>query len=407
MDILNLKYLNYILILIIILIWIQIYTVESSELRLSPSFPPENIGDETRDWRNMVTGNKTSGSDATDINSVSYSSDGKFLNATIWFTDMDALKNFNENKSNHSKFIYGILIDGDANSNTGFLGMEYFTEYRYSDDSSSWERSFCKLSMTGKKACKNNIIDFNDFFHLKEDNIDMFIDLKDIFYPLEYRIFFYSICEDKSRLGEAALDAIRYVYIPPPEFEIDISPDNAKIKVGKKQTFEVEVSTVTNLTPNITLSITEYPTDEIEEIYFEHPILKMHPKLKSAKTDLGIKVKADANERINSSLIVEGNLVFPTEYYRSPPSLKTQHPVKIPVESKNETIYSDKILLTIEEEKPVGEKIIGWLNILSNPLATIGAAATLISAILGLNIWKKRREKNQSEQKGGSKEGNP
>jgi hypothetical protein len=406
MDILKLKYSNYILILILILILRQIYTVEGSEFPLSPLFPPENIGDETKDWRNMVTGNKTSGSDSTDINSVSYSSDGKFLNATVWFTDMLELKNFNENKTNPSKFIYGILIDRDANNNTGFLGMEYFTEYRYSGDSSSWERSFCKLSMTGKKACKNDIIDFKDFFHLKEDNIDMFVDLKDIFYPLEYRIFFYSISGDKLRLEESALDAIRYVYIPPPEFEIDISPDNTKIKVGKKQTFEVEVSTVTNLTPNITLSITEYPTDEIEEIYFENPILKMHPKLKSAKTDLGIKVKPDANERINSSLIVEGNLVFPTEYYRSPPSLKTLHPVKIPVESKSETIYSDKILLTIEEEKPLGEKIIGWVTSLSNPLAAIGAAVTLISGILGLNIWKKRRAMNQSEQKGESKEGN-
>jgi len=391
MCILKLEFLACVLIFIIFLILNQVYPVESNESSpLSPIFPPENIGDETRDWRNMITGNETLGSNSTDINSVSYSSDGRFLNATIWFTDFLELRNFNENKTKPSKFIYGILIDRDANNKTGYLGMEYFTKYRYSNDSSAWERSFCKLAMTGKKACESNRIDFNDFFHLKEDNIDMFIDLKEIFYPTEYRIFFYSISEDKLRLGEPTLDAIRYVYIPPPEFQINISPDNVKIKVGQKQAFEVHVSTVTNLTPNVTLSIIEYPFDEIEEINFEDSKLRMHPKMKSAKTDLIVKVRPDAKQRINSSIVVEGNLVFPTEYYTSPPSVKSQHPIKIAVESKNETIYSDKILLTVEEEKPVGEKIMESFGYLSNSLGALAAAVTLISGILGLAIWKKK-----------------
>ena len=344
----KLKYVYYILTLIALTIILKgSFAYDSNEFTVSPRFAPIDIEDTLKDWNNIITGNNTIASNSSDIEAIRYSSDGRFLNATIWFKDMPELENSIVNKTQFHQFKYGILLDSDANNKSGSQGMEYLTEYRHKGD--SWERVFCKLSITGKLACGNNITsNVEKFFHPKEDNIDMFIDLKDAFYPQKYRIFFYSIGDDKQNPSNKleALDIIRSVYIPPPEFKISVSPNNFKIYSGEPERLEVEVSTVTSLTPTINLGITEFPLG-IEKPEFENNSIIINPKSKSAKTELTVTAKSDAQPRTNASIVIEGNIVFPTEYYETAPSLKALKPIKIPIQSINETIYSNKNLIDI------------------------------------------------------------
>lgn len=388
----KLKYVYYMLTLITLtIIFKGSFAYDSNEFTDSPRFAPIDIEDTLKDWNNIITGNNTVGSNSSDIEAIRYSSDGRFLNATIWFKDMPELENSIVNKTQFHQFKYGILLDSDANNKTGSQGMEYLTEYRHTGD--SWERVFCKLSITGKLACGNNITsNVEKFFHPKEDNIDMFIDLKDAFYPQKYRIFFYSIGDDKQNPTNKleALDIIRSVYIPPPEFKISVSPNNFKIYSGELERLEVEVSTVTSLTPTINLGVTEFPLG-IEKPEFENNSIIINPKSKSAKTELTVTAKSDAQPRTNASIVIEGNIIFPTEYYETAPSVKAQKPIKIPIQSINETIYSNKILLDIEKSKPLVDIIIDAINKLANPIVgVIATAITIISGILGLNIWKKK-----------------
>jgi hypothetical protein len=387
----KLKYIHYVFTLaLLIIIFKGTFSYESNEFNVSPWFAPIDIEDQIKDWSSVITGNNTVASNSSDIEAIRYSSDGRFLNATIWFKDMPELENSIVNKTPSPKIKYGILLDSDANNKTGSQGMEYLTEYRYKGD--SWERVFCKLSITGKLACGNNITyNVEKFFHPNEDNIDMFIDLKDAFYPQKYRIFFYSISDDKQNPGNIleALDIIRSVYIPPPEFKINVSPNNFKIHSGEEQRLEVEVTTVTTLTPTIKLGVTEYPLG-IEKLEFDSKSLTINPKSKNAKTELTVTARSDAQPRTNASIVIEGNIVFPTEYYETPPSVKAHKPIKIPIQSINETIYSNKILIDIEKSKPVEEIMLDSVNKLANPIVGIIATAiTIISGILGL-IWKKK-----------------
>jgi hypothetical protein len=388
----KLKYVYYFLTLITLtLIFKGSFAYDPNEFTVSPRFAPIDIEDTLKDWNNIITGNNTTASNSSDIEAIRYSSDGRFLNATIWFKDMPELENSIVNKTQFHQFKYGILLDSDANNKTGSQGMEYLTEYRHTGD--SWERVFCKLSITGKLACGNNITsNVEKFFHPKEDNIDMFIDLKDAFYPQKYRIFFYSIGDDKQNPSNKleALDIIRSVYIPPPEFKISVSPNNFKIYSGEPERLEVEVSTVTSLTPTINLGITEFPLG-IEKPEFQNNSITINPKSKSAKTELTVTAKSDAQPRTNASIVIEGNIVFPTEYYETAPSVKAHKPIKIPIQSINETIYSNKILIDIEKSKPPVEIILDAINKLANPIVgVIATAITIISGILGLNIWKKK-----------------
>ena len=143
----NLKYVDYVLSLVILIIIFKgSFAYGSNEFNVSPWFAPIDIEDQIRDWNSIITGNTAVASNSSDIEAIRYSSDGRFLNATIWFKDMPELENSIVNKTQSPKIKYGILIDSDADNKTGSQGMEYLTEYRYKED--SWERVFCKLSIT-------------------------------------------------------------------------------------------------------------------------------------------------------------------------------------------------------------------------------------------------------------------
>jgi hypothetical protein len=61
------------------------YTAIKVFAALSPSFGQQEISNPRYHWTNMQTGKETgTGPEYTNIHSVTYSSDGRFLNATLW-----------------------------------------------------------------------------------------------------------------------------------------------------------------------------------------------------------------------------------------------------------------------------------------------------------------------------------
>jgi hypothetical protein len=56
---------------------------------LSPAFGRQEIETPWYNWTNMQSGEKSSiGPEYTSIHSVTYTSDGRFLNSTIWFPSL-------------------------------------------------------------------------------------------------------------------------------------------------------------------------------------------------------------------------------------------------------------------------------------------------------------------------------
>src|SRR5689334_3254805 len=75
----------------------------------SPNFQRQEIRDSNSDWVDMVTGDTSleqsiKGPSFTDIKSVNYISDGKYLNSTFW---LDSILNlFNSNGLSNTRQIY-------------------------------------------------------------------------------------------------------------------------------------------------------------------------------------------------------------------------------------------------------------------------------------------------------------
>ena len=99
----------------------------------SPSFSRQEVGDGERDGINInglagtqrVDDYKDMLDNSTDIMKITYLSDAKNLNASLWlggnFTKDPAAKGA-------QAMVYGILVDVDSNPRTGFQGVDYQLE---------------------------------------------------------------------------------------------------------------------------------------------------------------------------------------------------------------------------------------------------------------------------------------
>jgi hypothetical protein len=71
------------------------YTLAHEALASSPSFPLQQLLDSSFDWIDMAGGNMSrEGYNFTDIQSINYLNDGKFLNATLWLHSLKGLSSF-------------------------------------------------------------------------------------------------------------------------------------------------------------------------------------------------------------------------------------------------------------------------------------------------------------------------
>ncbi len=90
---------------------------------------------------------------SSDILSVDYFSDGKFLNVTLWL-----FLPFQQYPS-PKEVDYGMFIDSDFDSKTGFGGMDYKVEIQWNQTSKSWDYVIESWSLYGdKKVIEKKII---------------------------------------------------------------------------------------------------------------------------------------------------------------------------------------------------------------------------------------------------------
>ena len=112
----------------------------------SPSFGFQEITDKRSTWVQTYGNDSTHlRSGYTNILAVDYLSDGKILNATYW------LASNSENASTHNQpyrnISYGMLIDADSNTKTGYNGADY--DYYIEAVNGKWSEYLYQYSSTG------------------------------------------------------------------------------------------------------------------------------------------------------------------------------------------------------------------------------------------------------------------
>ena len=357
---------------------------------LSPSFGRQEISNPWSHWTNMQIGNETgTGPEYTNIHSVTYSSDGRFLNATMWFPSLTGLTSFH-GKPSADVLSYGVMVDSDMDSNSGFQGVDYELQINWNNNTKTWTRSLIEYAADGNsKAILPAATNFTGFTEKDKNYVKLDLDLKAMLYPPRYKIFFYaySLEDYKSWL----LDAVRWIYIPPPEFAMSSSPNSLDITAGEKGNIELNVNSNTGSQPTVYLDVPYLPANIGVEYENGNKTLKM-PTYNVAKTTLTFDSTAKAKPGLHT-IDIFGNVVFQPQYFKPPFS-------ESPIIIKPQNITT-KTSFNIKIQKPMEplEKVQHVWSQIGGVFSFIYVPAVAIFGWLLTRHAKKRKDKGKEKMK--------
>jgi hypothetical protein len=248
---------NSIFIFIPSLIFFLIFINYNNSYADSPSFLEQEIGDNTTDWVDMSKNQiYKSREKYTDITSVDYYSDGKNLNATLWL-----LFPFKE-KPPIKEVDYGMFIDADFDSKTGYGGMDYKVELQWKNN--SWTKVIETWSRNGKERTIENYPNTTNFYEKGKFFATISVDLQKILYPQKYKVLFYA--DYRRDDGVLISDFTRWIAIPPLELDISTIPKSIELYQGISNNVQVEINSTEGYAPKINLSLENKP----RETFFDY-----------------------------------------------------------------------------------------------------------------------------------------
>lgn len=223
---------------------------------VSPSFELQELVNENHNWV-QTYGNTESHlrSNYTDIKAVDYISDGKTLNATFWLAAglrNSSLAIFNQPDR---KISYGMLIDADSNTKTGYNGADYDLYLEFIGGKLSGY--LYQLSSTGGYRLIGSKMNFSQPVadaDVLPGSVHLSLGLGSINYPSHYNLLFYSAESYKSN---EVRQFTNWVNIPPPTLQITTSPSNITIRQGEEQLVPARIKSTTGFSNdviNITLA---------------------------------------------------------------------------------------------------------------------------------------------------------
>ncbi len=221
-------------------------------MALSPSFELQELTNENRHWVQTYGNSDTHlKSNHTDILAVDYISDGKTLNATIWlssgFQNSSAFDSAN-NKS-FKKLSYGMLIDADSNTKTGYNGADY--DFYVESVAGKLSGYLYQLSSTGGFRLVGSKINFTQSFAestLGPGYVNLHLDLSSINSPSKYNLLFYTAESFKSN---EVRQFTSWVNIPPPSLQITTAPSSIIIRQGEEQLIPARIKSTSGFSNDV------------------------------------------------------------------------------------------------------------------------------------------------------------
>jgi hypothetical protein len=225
----------------------------------SPSFELQELINGHRHWV-QTYGNSDANlkSSYTEILAINYISDGKNLNTTFWLSSGFANSSFAVNSTDANqtsrKLSYGMLIDADSNTKTGYNGADY--DFYVESASGKWKGYLYQLSSTGGYKLVGSIVNLTKS-HVESTigpgYVNLNLDLSSIGSPSHYNILFYSA---ESLKSNEVRQFTSWVVIPPPSLKITTTPNDIIVRQGEEELIPARIKSTSgfsNDVVNITL----------------------------------------------------------------------------------------------------------------------------------------------------------
>lgn len=217
----------------------------------SPSFELQELINENRNWVQTYGNNDTHlKSNYTDILAVNYISDGQTLNTTMWLSSGFNLTAFNSTDNQLSrKLVYGMLIDSDTNTKTGYNGADY--DLYVESVGGKLSGYLYQLSSTGGYrliGSKTNFTPSHEDPPVGPGHANLDLDLSSISSPREYNLLFYAAESHKSN---EVRQFTNYVTIPPPSLQITTVPESVVIRQGEEQLIPARIQSTSGFSNDV------------------------------------------------------------------------------------------------------------------------------------------------------------
>jgi hypothetical protein len=368
---------EYIKLLVALFTLIVIFEfLPSKVFAFSPSFVRQEVKDAADDWWDHYQQNFTSGyNNFADISAVSYFSDGRFLNATLFLRSP-----FIEQPYGYAP-AYGVLINADSNQKTGWEGHDYFMRIAWDNDTNTWTYTLEEWSTSQIARVLEQKTNYTDFFDSGENSyIHLSLDLNKLSSPQQYIVVFFVDYVSPNGRPFAISDYSNWVRIPPPEFFMTAVPNELTLRPGQEKSIEVQVnSSTTVFEPHIILSANQIHGLDSYFIANEIDI----PPRGIATSDLYVKALDNARPDRNT-LQIFANISFPTQFINKESQLKTI--------SENSTV--NLILpVTVIESLTFGEQFSAFWNVYGDPISLVGGGFAAGFAALVFNKLQKTKGK--------------
>lgn len=295
-----------------------------SDSRAQPlsSFPRQEITVGVRDGLQVATNTQTKADykdkldNSSDIQKVTYFSDGKTLNVTLWLGDTMPENPTREGANN---LVYGILIDVDNNPTTGKFGVDYQKEIQWSNTTRQWNNFIAEYSSPGHLRILESQLNRSVLYEENQKYIPISLDLVSITSPSKYRVLCYTVVIYAND-SKSVVDLTNWIDVPPATYTFSTLPSPLVMRQGEKMDIGVQLKSSSGVPPQ---SVRFFPSENYSNIK-----VIFNPDRSSNSTSFGlspapfrIQVPQDAQVgqySIPVMVNISSGSLFPSEFIELP-----------------------------------------------------------------------------------------
>ena len=373
------SYFYYIIIIIsFYIVSFNIHEIESSHIEIHP----QSIQDPEYDWSRLADGRENrNGDSANDIKELFYFKIEETIYATLWLQNLTSLD------KNPNTLQYGVQIDADSNRRTGDRGIEYDLIVTWDSKMEKWKKEYIQRSSFG-----DTIILHEEYVNMskfrKGNTVNINMNMSHFNLPDKYKLFFYAIGKKYEQGTPWTIDFLRWIYFPPPEFNLALKPDKIdQISYNETKRIQVITSSSIDLPAKVEIGVNE--ESQTESNLFDLKLINndeinIIPQYGKHKTDLDIELLKDTMG--STSIIVEANFTLSNESYSA--HFKTQEnnffPI-FPILSSPNT-QSVELPIIMKKSPDLVERVVISLEGINRIIGPLQATLTGVSSIVGIII---------------------
>src|SRR5918994_4903846 len=321
---------------------------------------------------------------ATDIQKVTYYSDGKNLNATLWLG--------NKTIADPAKFgtvvlLYGALFDIDKNPGTGKFGVDFQHEIQWNNYSKEWNSFIVEQS---SKDYFRTVFSQENYTGI-QDNVNFVLmsqDLKHLTLPEHFKVLYYTVAIYNNT--KTTVDMTSWIDIPPPVYTFSTIPDPITISPGEQKDIGIQLESGEGINPEVIDYIQLENNESLVKVILNPNNLNFSSFSSDLPAPFRIIVPSDVQVgkyKIPFLVNVSQGSIFPSGFIEIPN-------FNLAISGKSFSTVNSNLTVTVIEPPTFDDKVRGFWS-------TYGPIISLVTAgfVGGISTYVMDKIRNRSKKK--------